>query len=633
MSNKIIKKYLIVLAPLLIIQIWMMSNGYRLTADDIFYHYFPMQGWDVAFSYIDKAAKLHGRFVYYIDLPFMMLGATLVESQWWRIFFAGLHIFCYFSVFFYFERILKLKIMPLALLIFVVLHPIDYFHLPPTSFPTHFAFPILLITWARIGLVDAYGRKDWRVKDALYICLGVFGMFFGEKGFAFALALILFELLVGLKRPDVFGTDSGNRKTVLWKMTAINLVMLSAFLIPYIGYRILHSSNYPGNGVSGLLQPLSVLKTIVGHIYGSTAIPSYSRNFNSAVQELHNLSRPFIGFGILCFLILSFVFSRYLNIFQSTLALNDHRVEKLKLLLIGGALISVVSVLPLAITLQYQAWCVSLNTCIYIDSRYALAGVVIFLVAVISLIMGRRELVGPLSIIIGVLCAALCVSTFVVNFLVSERMKSDTNAWERGRFLACNADAIPAGVRENLSNFIDPNKKISFHPGFNSNDYWRQYINDRQKSEDCSQSKELESKLFPPLDISSESKTNAGSVGAKFLLEGWSSPEGFGVWSSAKRASMILPMVSATKGIDFKLRAFSGGSGQKIRIKINAVDVGEFLVESESVVTVGVPLFSVRDERYFLIDFEIPDAVSPKSLGQSADTRELGVGLISFRLY
>ena len=103
MSNKIIKKYLIVLSPLLIIKIWMMSNGYRLTADDIFYHYFPMQGWDVAFSYIDKAAKLHVRFVYYIDLPFMMLGATLVESQWWRIFFAGLHIFCYFSVFFIFS--------------------------------------------------------------------------------------------------------------------------------------------------------------------------------------------------------------------------------------------------------------------------------------------------------------------------------------------------------------------------------------------------------------------------------------------------------------------------------------------------------------------------------------------------
>jgi hypothetical protein len=120
-----------------------------------------------------------------------------------------------------------------------------------------------------------------------------------------------------------------------------------------------------------------------------------------------------------------------------------------------------------------------------------------------------------------------------------------------------------------------------------------------------------------------------------FLSAGWSnSHEKWGTWSVGKNASITLLRPSNnSKRLILDLRAFvAKGSVQKVEILINGKHRQDAVFDNFDLNTIIIdlpPPTKIDDQ--ILIEFKIPNAVSPKSLKQGDDGRELGIGIIQAR--
>lgn len=129
--------------------------------------------------------------------------------------------------------------------------------------------------------------------------------------------------------------------------------------------------------------------------------------------------------------------------------------------------------------------------------------------------------------------------------------------------------------------------------------------------------------------------TDSGD-GNVILGQGWSGPEGWGVWSQERHATLVLPcnanaqlQAASRWELGLKLRPFgkqriiiSGPSGILWQGPINQVDQD---------IRIAVSRQDCRQGQY-QFDLAIPDAMSPKQMGLSGDERMLGVGLASFEI-
>lgn len=142
----------------------------------------------------------------------------------------------------------------------------------------------------------------------------------------------------------------------------------------------------------------------------------------------------------------------------------------------------------------------------------------------------------------------------------------------------------------------------------------------------------LESIPFPPGSQHSFAKD---SPWLGWLSAGWSTPEPWGVWSDAKHA--LLAMDGRMLGIDsagelkFGATAFVTAKHpeQQVTVEVNGAVTGHYVVRyPKTDWDFSIPL-SAQDlaRPRIVISFALPDAVSPKSLGLSADPRTLGIGL------
>ena len=122
----------------------------------------------------------------------------------------------------------------------------------------------------------------------------------------------------------------------------------------------------------------------------------------------------------------------------------------------------------------------------------------------------------------------------------------------------------------------------------------------------------------------------SGGSGTQLLGSGWSGAEPWGNWSDAKRSEIFLPCLLEGKRIhslNFTFNTFG-----KQDISILARGVGK-LIENRKFngvnqnLNITLPSIACVADSYHLF-IDIPDAVSPLSLGQSLDPRELGIGLL-----
>lgn len=146
----------------------------------------------------------------------------------------------------------------------------------------------------------------------------------------------------------------------------------------------------------------------------------------------------------------------------------------------------------------------------------------------------------------------------------------------------------------------------------------------------------LDRPIFPPGTV--EYFNSSGSWNA-WLVRGWNNPENWGVWSQGHHASIEIDprqLPSGENGVTlrFEMQAFltQNHLSQHFRVRLNGDSVGDYaVVHPNNHVSVQIKLGHdyLESANKIVIDFDLPDAISPKAAGMNDDTRVLGVGLIS----
>jgi hypothetical protein len=149
---------------------------------------------------------------------------------------------------------------------------------------------------------------------------------------------------------------------------------------------------------------------------------------------------------------------------------------------------------------------------------------------------------------------------------------------------------------------------------------------------------------LPAISVGSTLDFARGGNAAAYLAESWSHPEGWGVWSLRNSASVVLPLYQTTGediALELHFHAFATGPEDcpSVAIDANSIRVFEEQLcggrtgEEGRPVIVEIPPRSTEEVGGVLIEFATPDAKSPAESGEGADTRRLGVGLTSIRVF
>lgn len=134
----------------------------------------------------------------------------------------------------------------------------------------------------------------------------------------------------------------------------------------------------------------------------------------------------------------------------------------------------------------------------------------------------------------------------------------------------------------------------------------------------------------------------AGGSGAPFLREGWSTPEGGGVWANGKRSTVVIPVAEWQRNLKspvLEVAAFAflppespnrtvtvsvpGGPTETARFDLKTAISHKYLLPLTPEQLKGQTLTVV---------FDTPDAQRPVDIGISTDTRYLGAGLEAMRI-
>ncbi|HET6912116.1 MAG TPA: hypothetical protein VFH71_02105 [Rhodanobacteraceae bacterium] len=126
-----------------------------------------------------------------------------------------------------------------------------------------------------------------------------------------------------------------------------------------------------------------------------------------------------------------------------------------------------------------------------------------------------------------------------------------------------------------------------------------------------------------------------------FLRSGWSPPESWGIWSLGTEAVLdfdtgFLPDQGHGLLIDLRANVFVTASHpvQRIEVSIDGKSVAHYKVaypQTSLEMRIPVSQATLDSAKQFQIEFALPDAVSPRSLGMSADARQIALGLVSAR--
>ena len=120
------------------------------------------------------------------------------------------------------------------------------------------------------------------------------------------------------------------------------------------------------------------------------------------------------------------------------------------------------------------------------------------------------------------------------------------------------------------------------------------------------------------------------------LICGWSAPLPWGLWSTRAIAKIAIPLPQGTDPLPTKLilllRAFGNANHPTQRVIIGIDGFTQEAVRLNAApdhintIELTIPT-AARKDKYLLLDFQLPDRISPKALGIDANAQELGIGL------
>jgi hypothetical protein len=132
----------------------------------------------------------------------------------------------------------------------------------------------------------------------------------------------------------------------------------------------------------------------------------------------------------------------------------------------------------------------------------------------------------------------------------------------------------------------------------------------------------------------------AGLSGPKLLRSGWHSPEDWGTWSNGPSAALVwrlnrLPASEMRVRIGARIYPWYASIDQSIRVIVNGAHVATIVRNFEGEISGGnfrVPASIASAKVPMQIAFEIANPTAPKDIGESLDTRKLGLGLMNIEI-
>lgn len=128
-------------------------------------------------------------------------------------------------------------------------------------------------------------------------------------------------------------------------------------------------------------------------------------------------------------------------------------------------------------------------------------------------------------------------------------------------------------------------------------------------------------------------KFGATSSGRHLLADGWALPEGWGVWSSGKLATIYFPKPQqGAKTLELNLRAFIAPNhpNQEVSVLLDGKLMDTYSLAKGEGNVLNIPLSSTANN-FYRVDFQMHNPIRPVDLGFNQDQRLLGVALVSAR--
>jgi hypothetical protein len=570
-----------------IIHAYPFLTGFRLTADDVAYHWYAMNGIAESWQFIKSAAIGQGRIVHFPDLVTSLVAAYYADNLLFRIFYVILY-FVNFGLFaFYINKIHGANAGWFFLLVLIVLHPLDYFHMSPGAYPFKISIPIFIILLSRLAAINLRNRDPLKPnKEIPWVVFCFFAMMFSEYAFAFALSLMIIELLaraIAYKKYSKSNWIDSSIKSIASRQTRQDIVLISAFLILYVGFRLIFPSSYAGNRLPESLDLLLFLKTVVGHIFGGSIFSSFVRYEGFGHYLKTELS--WIDYLSLTLLLIATFLSAFLLLHaQCRNADSIQGGRKIKLVSTYSLILALIVTAPVAITTKYQGWCVEIDSCIFLDSSLSYFGFASFLAGLLVIIAKILTRTGGFGVFaLSALLACTAAAAQLNNLRLESSMSEYVQGWERAKALSCYSE-VDLAVFSDLSELVEPIPRISFHPQFDVRSYWHLYIKDQKKRGICETGEDVPNDLFPEIVANKKVYFSISGAGNQYLAAGWSFSEQWGTWSSGDQAKIVLPLKPNHQMILIEANAFIHKSHpfQRVGIAINGKEIDNLTLTKAS---------------------------------------------------
>jgi hypothetical protein len=462
-------------------------EGYRLSADDVMYHSIFMGGMQSILEFIHTSSLLQGRAGNYLNSPLLLVGAYYADHAIFRIAYVVLYFINFYLFAKYISYLIDCSVRPFILMVMIIFNPLGYNLSPPNAYPLLLSIPFLMILCARLSLINRRQQDGLRLTRQQSIALVIFSfaILINEYAFIFGMLLIIAEHIKRIFRPNNPGANRSFLRRI--QPSTTDVLSVSLVLAIYLGFRWAFPSQYDGNMPNGLSNFFLVIKTISAHLYfGLSLAPS------TTLQGTPILVLPFKTIPILQILnaLLTFVISFFLVLMVS---ISFKRPPYLKSILFFAILLAILACLPIAITAKYQGWLSYCKLseggpgCSYIDSRIAYYPMCVALAAVFWMLLPlkRVALSDTLRIyLVALLIAFISAFTYLHNWRTAQFMKTNTAVWVQASQIACTLE-LDAINDDELIQLLDPQRLTPYHPDFIKGSYWRLYIADQKKHQNC----------------------------------------------------------------------------------------------------------------------------------------------------
>ena len=110
-----------------------------------------------------------------------------------------------------------------------------------------------------------------------------------------------------------------------------------------------------------------------------------------------------------------------------------------------------------------------------------------------------------------------------------------------------------------------------------------------------------------------------------YETDGFWEAENQHTWTVGHHAAMQFRLSRWDRDLELHFQAFPFHVSQRLGIRVNGQDLGDYLISADTAYTVILPRDALREVT--VLELALPDAVSPAEMGQGTDTRCLGIGI------